>query len=34
MLEYLTDMSFVLVTIIGGIIAILFVYVKKKRRTQ
>ncbi|WP_328589095.1 EYxxD motif small membrane protein [Sutcliffiella halmapala] len=27
-------MSFVLTLIIGGIVAILFVYVKKKRRTQ
>ncbi|MGD6777652.1 MULTISPECIES: EYxxD motif small membrane protein [Bacillaceae] len=34
MLEYLTDMSFVLATIIGGIVAILYVFVKKKRRTQ
>lgn len=34
MLEYLTDMSFVLATIIGGIVAILFVFVSRKRRTQ
>ncbi|WP_404460472.1 EYxxD motif small membrane protein [Sutcliffiella horikoshii] len=34
MLEYLTDMSFVLATIIGGVVAILYVFVKKKRRTQ
>jgi hypothetical protein len=34
MWEYLTDMSFVLVTVIGCIVAILFVFVKKKRRTQ
>ncbi|WP_404430589.1 EYxxD motif small membrane protein [Sutcliffiella horikoshii] len=34
MLEYLTDMSFVLATIIGGIVAILYVFVKKKRRAQ
>ncbi|WP_331254675.1 MULTISPECIES: EYxxD motif small membrane protein [Sutcliffiella] len=34
MLEYLTDMSFVLATIIGGIVAILYVFVKRKRRTQ
>ncbi|MCM3620246.1 LPXTG cell wall anchor domain-containing protein [Sutcliffiella horikoshii] len=34
MLEYLTDMSFVLATIIGGIVAILFVFVRRKRRTQ
>ncbi|MGD6874667.1 EYxxD motif small membrane protein [Sutcliffiella horikoshii] len=27
-------MSFVLATIIGGIVAILYVFVKKKRRTQ
>ncbi|WP_347230874.1 EYxxD motif small membrane protein [Bacillus sp. LL01] len=34
MLEYLTDMSFVLATIIGGIVAILYVFVKRKRRTH
>ncbi len=34
MIEYLTDMSFVLATIIGGIVAILYVFVKRKRRTQ
>ncbi|WP_367643901.1 EYxxD motif small membrane protein [Bacillus sp. THAF10] len=34
MLEYLTDMSFILATLIGGIIAIVFVFVKKKRRPQ
>lgn len=32
--EYLTDMSFVLALVIGGIVASLFVFVKKKRRTQ
>ncbi|WP_328589300.1 EYxxD motif small membrane protein [Litchfieldia alkalitelluris] len=31
MLEYITDMSYVLISIIGGIIAIAFVYIKKKR---
>ncbi|MBB5325173.1 hypothetical protein HNQ34_002272 [Anoxybacillus tepidamans] len=31
LLEYMTDMSFVLATLIGGIIALTFVYVKKKR---
>lgn len=30
-LEYLTDMSFILVALIGGIIALLFVYIKKRR---
>jgi hypothetical protein len=30
-LEYLTDMSFILIALIGGIIAILFVYFKKRR---
>ncbi|WP_328586482.1 EYxxD motif small membrane protein [Bacillus massilinigeriensis] len=35
-LEYVTDMSFVLISLIGSIIAILFVYVKKvnKRRVR
>ncbi|WP_329955895.1 EYxxD motif small membrane protein [Calidifontibacillus erzurumensis] len=28
--EYFTDMSFVYATLIGGIIAIFFVYVKKR----
>ncbi|MFE7064655.1 EYxxD motif small membrane protein [Sutcliffiella sp. NPDC057660] len=31
-LEYLTDMSFVLASVIGGIVAILFVFVKRKKR--
>ncbi|MBA2876843.1 EYxxD motif small membrane protein [Thermaerobacillus caldiproteolyticus] len=31
LLEYLTDMSFVLALLIGGIVAISFVYVRKKR---
>ncbi|WP_328591448.1 EYxxD motif small membrane protein [Metabacillus sediminilitoris] len=30
-LEYFTDMSFLLIALIGGIIAILFVYFKKRR---
>jgi hypothetical protein len=31
LLEYMTDMSFVLASLIGGIIALIFVYVRKKR---
>lgn len=31
MLEYMTDMSFVLAMLIGGIVAIMFVFVRKKR---
>lgn len=31
MLEYMTDMSFVLAMVIGGIVAIMFVFVRKKR---
>lgn len=31
MLEYMTDMSFVLAMVIGGIVAIIFVFVRKKR---
>ncbi|ANB59436.1 EYxxD motif small membrane protein [Anoxybacteroides amylolyticum] len=31
MLEYMTDMSFVLAMVIGGIVAITFVFVRKKR---
>ncbi|WP_328824175.1 EYxxD motif small membrane protein [Metabacillus schmidteae] len=30
-LEYLTDMSFLLIAIIGGIVALLYVYIKKRR---
>ncbi|MGM7724716.1 EYxxD motif small membrane protein [uncultured Metabacillus sp.] len=30
-LEYLTDMSFIWIALIGAIIALLFVYVKKRR---
>ncbi|MGM0876039.1 MAG: EYxxD motif small membrane protein [Bacillota bacterium] len=30
-LEYLTDMSFILIALIGGIIALLYVYIKKRR---
>lgn len=31
MLEYMTDMSFVLAMLIGGIVAIMFAFVRKKR---
>ncbi|MEI5907365.1 EYxxD motif small membrane protein [Bacillus spongiae] len=31
-LEYVTDMTFVLVSLIGGIIAILYVYVRKTKK--
>ena len=36
MLEYITDMSYVLLSIIGGLVAFLFVYVKrvKKKRVR
>lgn len=30
-MEYLTDMSFVLALLIGSIVALLFVFVKKRR---
>ncbi|MGX1984037.1 hypothetical protein EDD69_12312 [Thermolongibacillus altinsuensis] len=30
-LEYLTDVSFVLITLIGSLVALSFVYVRKKR---
>ncbi|MFY0760859.1 EYxxD motif small membrane protein [Metabacillus dongyingensis] len=30
-IEYLTDMTFVLALLIGSIVALMFVYVKKKR---
>lgn len=30
-LEYLTDMSFILIALIGGIVALLFVFIKKRR---
>ncbi|WP_337955897.1 EYxxD motif small membrane protein [Bacillus weihaiensis] len=30
-LEYLTDMSFIFIALIGGIVALLFVYIKKRR---
>ena len=33
-MEYLTDMSFVLIVLIGGIIAISYVYVRKARRKR
>ncbi|MBM7604795.1 hypothetical protein JOC75_002799 [Metabacillus crassostreae] len=32
-LEYLTDMSFIFIALIGGIVALCFAYIKKKRRT-
>ncbi|MFE8697073.1 EYxxD motif small membrane protein [Cytobacillus sp. FJAT-53684] len=34
--EYLTDMSFVLIALIGSIVALLFVYIRKsnKRRAR
>ncbi|WP_373886062.1 EYxxD motif small membrane protein [Cytobacillus gottheilii] len=32
--EYLTDMSFVLVAVIGSIIALLFVFVRKIRKKR
>ncbi|MED4402021.1 EYxxD motif small membrane protein [Metabacillus fastidiosus] len=31
MLEYLTDVSFVLIALIGSIIALLFIFFKKRR---
>jgi hypothetical protein len=31
LLEYMTDMSFVLAALVGGIIALVFVYVRRKR---
>jgi hypothetical protein len=30
-LEYLTDMSFILITLIGSLVALSFVYIRKKR---
>ncbi|WP_343798591.1 EYxxD motif small membrane protein [Bacillus carboniphilus] len=30
--EYLTDMSFVLITVIGGIVALAYVYIHKSRK--
>ncbi|WP_338037007.1 MULTISPECIES: EYxxD motif small membrane protein [Metabacillus] len=30
-MEYLTDMTFLLALLIGSIVALMFVYVKKKR---
>ncbi len=32
--EYLTDMSFVLITLIGGVVAISFAYIRKKKRVR
>ncbi|WP_367034622.1 EYxxD motif small membrane protein [Rossellomorea marisflavi] len=34
MLEYITDMSYVLLSIIGGIVAFLCVYVKRVRKKR
>ncbi|WP_337193966.1 EYxxD motif small membrane protein [Pontibacillus yanchengensis] len=31
--EYLTDMTFVIATIIGSIVAIAFIYIHKKRKS-
>ncbi|MGG3792202.1 MULTISPECIES: EYxxD motif small membrane protein [Geobacillus] len=31
LLEYMTDMSFVLATLIGGIIALSYVYLRRRR---
>ncbi|WP_349293094.1 EYxxD motif small membrane protein [Cytobacillus spongiae] len=33
-LEYISDMSFVLITLIGSIVAILFVYFRKSNRKR
>ncbi|MDQ0230221.1 EYxxD motif small membrane protein [Metabacillus malikii] len=30
-IEYFTDMSFLLIALIGGIVALLYVYIKKRR---
>ncbi|WP_332066905.1 EYxxD motif small membrane protein [Bacillus sp. KH172YL63] len=32
--EYLTDMSYVLFSLIGGIVAITYVYVRKSRKRR
>ncbi|MDQ0163225.1 EYxxD motif small membrane protein [Aeribacillus alveayuensis] len=32
--EYLTDMSFVLAILIGSIVALLFVFIRKKRGSE
>jgi len=32
--EYVSDMSFVLITLIGSIVALLFVYIKKSGKRQ
>ncbi|WP_407691446.1 EYxxD motif small membrane protein [Robertmurraya mangrovi] len=32
--EYVSDMSFVLITLIGSIVALLFVYIKKSNRRR
>ncbi|KGX88241.1 hypothetical protein N784_11010 [Pontibacillus litoralis JSM 072002] len=31
MMEYLSDMTFVIATVIGTIVAILYIYIKKKK---
>ncbi|WP_342456742.1 EYxxD motif small membrane protein [Bacillus methanolicus] len=33
-LEYVMDMSFVLITLIGSIVALLFVYVRKTKKKR
>ncbi|MGG3739019.1 EYxxD motif small membrane protein [Aeribacillus pallidus] len=33
-LEYVTDMSYVLISLIGGIIAILYVYIRRSRKNR
>ncbi|WP_338091718.1 EYxxD motif small membrane protein [Peribacillus tepidiphilus] len=33
-LEYVTDLSFVLIALIGSLIALLFVFVKKTRKKR
>ncbi|MBM7650179.1 hypothetical protein JOC78_003163 [Bacillus ectoiniformans] len=33
-MEYVTDMSFVLIALIGSIVALLFVYVKRSKRRR
>ncbi|WP_325050549.1 EYxxD motif small membrane protein [Falsibacillus albus] len=33
-MEYLTDMSFVLIALIGGIVALFYVYIRKSRRKR
>ncbi|WP_367949350.1 EYxxD motif small membrane protein [Bacillus sp. FJAT-29790] len=33
-LEYLTDMSFVLIALIGGIVALLYVYIRRSNKKR